>query len=354
MMMQESPSISTVSSPTDQFIGQYKDQQRSSMTPKVQDDQALRCPRCDSPNTKFCYYNNYNLTQPRHFCKTCRRYWTKGGALRNVPIGGGCRKNKRSKQRSKDQNPLITLDQHEASPTSLNVSNGLSLLQNLWAPSSSSLLDMPNTDRFSLAFAKFQGHSSLLAGNNMNGNNNKNNNNSSTSMPIMSVMPMRAESIGDPSGGHMATLFENHAQIQGLPSSTTASSPAGMLVDGTSATSFNFGQLESFNNNNGINSDLHWRIQQQRLAMLLADQGQNIQDSNNNNNIITDQILPGNDQSLRYHHHHHQIKGKSVVSSGISPQVYDNRPTSEWQNVAECVFEPTTGESSYWQDLPTI
>ncbi|KAF4380743.1 hypothetical protein F8388_017097, partial [Cannabis sativa] len=31
---------------------------------------------------------------PRHFCKTCRRYWTKGGALRNVPIGGGCRKNK--------------------------------------------------------------------------------------------------------------------------------------------------------------------------------------------------------------------------------------------------------------------
>lgn len=56
----------------------------------------LRCPRCDSSNTKFCYYNNYNLTQPRHFCKTCRRYWTKGGALRNVPIGGGCRKNNKS------------------------------------------------------------------------------------------------------------------------------------------------------------------------------------------------------------------------------------------------------------------
>ncbi|KAI3760903.1 hypothetical protein L1987_51305 [Smallanthus sonchifolius] len=58
------------------------------------DTQKLRCPRCDSSHTKFCYYNNYNLTQPRHFCKTCRRYWTKGGALRNVPIGGGCRKNK--------------------------------------------------------------------------------------------------------------------------------------------------------------------------------------------------------------------------------------------------------------------
>lgn len=55
----------------------------------------LKCPRCDSQNTKFCYYNNYNLSQPRHFCKSCRRYWTKGGVLRNVPVGGGCRKPKR-------------------------------------------------------------------------------------------------------------------------------------------------------------------------------------------------------------------------------------------------------------------
>ncbi|KAG6629224.1 dof zinc finger protein DOF3.6-like [Carya illinoinensis] len=57
----------------------------------------LKCPRCESTNTKFCYFNNYNLSQPRHFCKTCRRYWTKGGALRNVPVGGGCRRNKKNK-----------------------------------------------------------------------------------------------------------------------------------------------------------------------------------------------------------------------------------------------------------------
>ncbi|KAL3839354.1 hypothetical protein ACJIZ3_023945 [Penstemon smallii] len=55
------------------------------------------CPRCGSSNTKFCYYNNYSLTQPRYFCKGCRRYWTKGGSLRNVPIGGGCRKSRRAK-----------------------------------------------------------------------------------------------------------------------------------------------------------------------------------------------------------------------------------------------------------------
>lgn len=63
-----------------------------------QQQQALKCPRCDSSNTKFCYYNNYSLSQPRHFCKACKRYWTRGGTLRNVPVGGGCRKNKRMKR----------------------------------------------------------------------------------------------------------------------------------------------------------------------------------------------------------------------------------------------------------------
>lgn len=62
--------------------------------------QALKCPRCNSSNTKFCYYNNYSLSQPRHFCKACKRYWTRGGTLRNVPVGGGCRKNKRVKRAS--------------------------------------------------------------------------------------------------------------------------------------------------------------------------------------------------------------------------------------------------------------
>ncbi|URE39211.1 dof zinc finger protein [Musa troglodytarum] len=68
--------------------------------PSAQDQpqDILRCPRCDSSNTKFCYYNNYSLSQPRHFCKACKRYWTRGGTLRNVPVGGGCRRNKRAKK----------------------------------------------------------------------------------------------------------------------------------------------------------------------------------------------------------------------------------------------------------------
>lgn len=69
--------------------------------PKRPEQAPLKCPRCESTNTKFCYYNNYSLSQPRHFCKACRRYWTRGGALRNVPVGGGCRRrNKRTSSKT--------------------------------------------------------------------------------------------------------------------------------------------------------------------------------------------------------------------------------------------------------------
>ncbi|KAL8140776.1 hypothetical protein V2J09_006797 [Rumex salicifolius] len=78
-------------------------------------DQAIKCPRCESTNTKFCYYNNYSLTQPRYFCKTCRRYWTKGGTLRNIPVGGGCRKNKR--QSSSGSKKLGSDNQNSATST---------------------------------------------------------------------------------------------------------------------------------------------------------------------------------------------------------------------------------------------
>ncbi|KAK8641293.1 hypothetical protein V6N13_010708 [Hibiscus sabdariffa] len=101
--------------------------------PRPQHEQALKCPRCDSTNTKFCYYNNYSLSQPRYFCKSCRRYWTKGGTLRNVPVGGGCRKNKRSSsKRSQDQpltpntNPLITTTTTHLPPLNYDT-NDLSL-----------------------------------------------------------------------------------------------------------------------------------------------------------------------------------------------------------------------------------
>nr|AGL40024.1 dof21 protein [Sorghum bicolor] len=59
---------------------------------QTRQQQQLECPRCRSTNTKFCYYNNYSTAQPRHFCRACRRYWTHGGTLRDVPVGGASRR----------------------------------------------------------------------------------------------------------------------------------------------------------------------------------------------------------------------------------------------------------------------
>ncbi|XP_020220033.1 dof zinc finger protein DOF2.2 [Cajanus cajan] len=71
--------------------------QRAAQQQQQPPQQQQKCPRCDSMNTKFCYFNNYSLSQPRHFCKTCKRYWTHGGTFRNIPVGGGSRKGKRAR-----------------------------------------------------------------------------------------------------------------------------------------------------------------------------------------------------------------------------------------------------------------
>ncbi|KAI3684518.1 hypothetical protein L6452_33742 [Arctium lappa] len=80
------------------------------------------CPRCDSTHTKFCYYNNYSLSQPRYFCKSCRRYWTKGGTLRNIPAAGGvCRKNKKispTSKKPKNDQPTTTTHHRQPPPHS--------------------------------------------------------------------------------------------------------------------------------------------------------------------------------------------------------------------------------------------
>ncbi|OIW21205.1 hypothetical protein TanjilG_30806 [Lupinus angustifolius] len=79
------------------------------MNKQQQRHQHLPCPRCMSLNTKFCYYNNHSLTQPRYFCKDCRRNWTHGGALRNIPIGGRSHKQKNAEisSSSRPQQPPL-------------------------------------------------------------------------------------------------------------------------------------------------------------------------------------------------------------------------------------------------------
>lgn len=116
--------------------------------------EALKCPRCDSVNTKFCYYNNYNLSQPRHFCKNCRRYWTKGGVLRNVPVGGGCRKTKRS---SRSKSAVVASSSSYSSAKAMATSpksdrNSIPLSKaetvSVLAPSSTELLNVESSKTF--------------------------------------------------------------------------------------------------------------------------------------------------------------------------------------------------------------
>ncbi|KAA8534223.1 hypothetical protein F0562_031584 [Nyssa sinensis] len=99
------------------FIRPGSTADRARLASLSQPEAALKCPRCESTNTKFCYFNNYSLLQPRHFCKTCRRYWTRGGELRNVPVGGGYRRSKKSKG-SRSKSPVTTERQAGSSSTS--------------------------------------------------------------------------------------------------------------------------------------------------------------------------------------------------------------------------------------------
>ncbi|KAL0372923.1 UNVERIFIED_CONTAM: Dof zinc finger protein 1 [Sesamum calycinum] len=51
-----------VVNPMDEIITCSKPSVERKVRP--QKEQALNCPRCNSTNTKFCYYNNYSLSQP--------------------------------------------------------------------------------------------------------------------------------------------------------------------------------------------------------------------------------------------------------------------------------------------------
>lgn len=43
-----------------------------------------QCPRCNSKNTKFCYYNNYNVKQPRYYCRVSSRQHSSGVAAASM------------------------------------------------------------------------------------------------------------------------------------------------------------------------------------------------------------------------------------------------------------------------------
>ncbi|XVF59123.1 hypothetical protein PTKIN_Ptkin07bG0250000 [Pterospermum kingtungense] len=230
MMSPDNPPVKPAAKEENQSSGNRK---TGSTRPQ---EQALKCPRCDSANTKFCYYNNYSLTQPRHFCKICRRYWTEGGALRNVPIGGGCRKNKKIKSSSR-----LSGDSKDSTSSSemggLKFFHGLSPAMDFQLGGLSFPRLNPSPPAIYNQFASY-------------GDSNT---------PSFSL---------DPSGSSSSLMgFSNY------PLSSVTSGLSGAIQE-MGSLNVNSSLASSIESLSSINQDLHWKLQQQRLAMLFGGENQ--------------------------------------------------------------------------------
>uniref|UniRef100_K3ZJC5 Dof zinc finger protein n=1 Tax=Setaria italica TaxID=4555 RepID=K3ZJC5_SETIT len=134
--------------------------------PRPQQEQGLNCPRCNSTNTKFCYYNNNSMTQPRYFCKACRRNWTQGGTLRNVPVGGRSRKNKLNRAGGSSSSSTLPAPSSSSNDSKkMNLTQQLSMMPTATAPmpadfpnvlptfmSTGGGFELPSSDHHSLPF----------------------------------------------------------------------------------------------------------------------------------------------------------------------------------------------------------
>ncbi|KAL6582882.1 hypothetical protein OROMI_004960 [Orobanche minor] len=222
----------------------------------------IKCPRCDSPNTKFCYYNNYSLTQPRYFCKTCRRYWTKGGALRSVPIGGGCRKNKKIIKSSSSSSANYSKDNSGIS-SSHGGGGGLKFFKGL-SPAMDFQLDYGiNTPRPNTGF--FNQISSFCCLSDVSSNPN----------PGFSV---------DPTSGFDFPLSSSSIKVEDVGNPLSGFQEMGSMDNPVNYSSNLASSIECLS---FINQDLHWKLQQQRLGMLFVGNNNNYDNQKQKNSSTT-------------------------------------------------------------------
>ncbi|XP_031481163.1 dof zinc finger protein DOF5.7-like [Nymphaea colorata] len=303
-------------------------------------EEPLRCPRCDSLNTKFCYYNNYSLAQPRHFCKTCRRYWTKGGALRNVPIGGGCRKNKRSGTRassgpsSSSQRSLTVAEEDSRTQLAGGVTSPLSS-----SSTSSSSLIHPSESSTTKLFHGLSSSSSMdfhVPG-----------------LPFIRPQPGAFNQF--PSFGVLPPTSSSSSSSSTRVNSSTLICPPASSVrhGGTSLCGGAFSGMDSQQNMHStmaasmeslsaMNADLHWKLQQQRLAMLLAE-GQQHKETTVSGFVI------GTHHGLDQQHQHSQKPSIENPNYQRSNELSSNG--SNIEETRETTNEWPFGSWSSWDDF---
>ncbi|KAL2523410.1 dof zinc finger protein DOF5.4-like [Forsythia ovata] len=84
---------------------------------------SFEVPQCDSLNTKFCYYNNYNLSHSRHFCKSCRKTKQSKPKYNTSSVADGPSERK-SSSHSSSENSSLTAATTEATSTSTTAATG--------------------------------------------------------------------------------------------------------------------------------------------------------------------------------------------------------------------------------------
>eukprot|EP01018_Ginkgo_biloba_P009874 Gb_28499 [translate_table: standard] len=307
-------------------------------------EQAQKCPRCESTNTKFCYYNNYSLTQPRYFCKSCRRYWTKGGTLRNVPVGGGCRKNKRAK-RTVDQPASL---QNETSPSTNNTGcEGTSCptmeeTTTLPGPSTSLFYSIANEgdDLAGFAYARAQlgacntnnnTNSGALQSNlsalgsltslNMNTLQSLKNSFSGLDLPSCSRPDQGPLNIAD-----LSCIFEAHHQHI----NTTSSAAISHVSDGFNSFNIPVDALNSI--------DQQWRMQQHKVSAALPLDDGHLRDGQVN-------LLPFDESVMEGLRHQQKLRQSTTKADEAGNRAASQAP--DWQVPSEGFFE-TGGDTGYW------
>ncbi|MED6132084.1 hypothetical protein PIB30_015871 [Stylosanthes scabra] len=284
-------------------------------------EQGLKCPRCDSPNTKFCYYNNYSLTQPRHFCKTCRRYWTKGGALRNVPIGGGCRKNRKGKPPSSSSISYsrvpFSCDSSRDSGSSSDHLAGLRYLHGLSSPPMDfhlggltfpvpSRLQPPMATTTAAAF-----YNNYLSS-------------------FGDVVPGATTTTCAPASSAIDPLGSSLIGLNYPFCSSDGSGGGGAIIHGNVNNNNNFEGSSSLASSieclSSLNQDLHWKLQQQRLAMLFVGEDNH----NHNNNSFSPVVVDLDNHQKQQQQRVQPILFQNLEISKVDAPVDADSRATEW------------------------